>query len=140
VRKRTAVLATAALAVVAAAVWTTELLTSGPRTEGGHDRGGIVRQLLSGPGTETQEHVERAHDLLNRAIWDDESLAEVRPEACRATRRAVDAAQQEADELPDGTAEDLLAVARLVCAEVDDVEARTRHDAVERIELRIAGA
>jgi hypothetical protein len=140
VRKRTAVLATAALAVAAAAVWTVELVTSGPRTEGGHDRGGIVRQLLTGSDTRTQQHVERAHDLLNAAVWGDRSLPEVRPEACRETRRAADAAQRETDELPAGAAEDLVAVARLVCAESDEVEARTRHDAVERLELRLAGA
>jgi hypothetical protein len=140
VRRRTAVIATAALAVLAAAVWATELITSGPRTEGGHDRGGVVRQLLTGPGTQTQAHVEHVHDLLNAAVWGDPTLADVQPEACRVTRRAVDTAQREADELPDGTDEDLLAVARLVCDEVGGVGARTRHDAVERVELRIAGS
>jgi hypothetical protein len=145
-RHRTGLLLVAGLGLLAAAVWTVESITSGPDTPGGHDRGGAVTNLLSGtPDTETLANAERAHDLLNEAVWGRPDLAEVQPEACRASRRAAEAAQDEADQLPDGTTDKAHEAADRACADLGEFgsdnyqDGRIRHDAVENLEHHISG-
>jgi hypothetical protein len=145
-RHRTTILILAGLVLSAAVVWMVESVTSGPDTPGGHDRGGAVSSLLSGvPDTETLANAERAHDLLNEAVWGDPDLAEVQPEACRASRRAAAAAQDESDQLPDGTTDLALEAVDEVCADLGELgddtyqDGRVRHDAVENLEHHITG-
>jgi hypothetical protein len=145
-RHRTGLLILAGLVSLATVVWTIELLTAGPATPGGHDRGGAVTSLLSlTPDTETLANAERAHDLLNEAVWGNPDLADVHPEACRASRRAAEAAQEETDQLPDGTTGLALEAVRRVCAELGEYghgnyqDGRVRHDAAEDLEHHITG-
>jgi hypothetical protein len=145
-RHRTGLLILAGLGFLAAAVWLVESATSGPDTPGGHDRGGAVTNLLSRvPDTETLANAERSHDLLNEAVWGNPDLAEVQPEACRASRRAAEVAQEESDQLPDGTTDLALEAVDKVCADLGDFgnanyqDGRVRHDAAENLEHHITG-
>ncbi|MFA9431498.1 hypothetical protein [Egicoccus sp. AB-alg2] len=136
--RRTGVVVVGLLGVVAAGLWALEGLTGGERVRGGHDRPGVVRELLGlgGPDSATYALVASAHDELNGVVWGPAGTgAEER--ACRQMREAADVVESEPWDQQQATVAEVQERARAAC----DLEGRSaveRHDVLDHLEVLLA--